>query len=377
MATVVEPIKKSRSLRDHAISLSRGKQFWLFQAGGWTIWVVLLVVRDLTFVPAEYLLGRITVYVISAIMGIVLTTGLRGLYRLVWENSISIRALTVIAGSLLVSAIWQPFNNYMDYVSFGEFLPFEDFEVEDLFRGTLSVAFFTMLLWSGLYFFIKYYQLFQLEKEKSLRSEALAQEAQLRMLRYQLNPHFLFNTLNAISTLVLDKATDQANEMLTKLSKFLRYSLDHSPLDRVSLSYELETSKLYLDIEKVRFGERMQLEISVEEEALKALVPSMLLQPLIENSIKHGLSKMEQGGRIWISAAVDQHNLVLTVADNGPGIPESLLDDAQAAFKGVGLVNVRNRLKEMYGDNQSFTFANHKPSGCKATVVLPYEVAGN
>jgi len=375
MATVVGPAKKHRSLRDHAVSLSRGKQFWLFQAGGWTIWVVLLVIRDLTFVPAEYLLGRVTVYVISAIMGILLTTGLRGLYRLVWENSITVRAATVILGSLAVSAIWQPFNNYLDYVSFGEFLPFEDFQVEDLFRGTLSVAFFTMLFWSGLYFFIKYYQLFQLEKEKSLRSEALAQEAQLRMLRYQLNPHFLFNTLNAISTLVLDKATDQANEMLTKLSKFLRYSLDHSPLDRVSLSHELETSKLYLDIEKVRFGERMQLEINVRDEALNALVPSMLLQPLIENSIKHGLSKLEQGGKITITATIDEQNLVLTIADNGPGIPEPMLGDSLATFKGVGLVNVRERLKEMYGSNQSFTFSNQEPSGCKATVVLPYETA--
>ena len=373
MATVAESIKRNRTLRDHAISLSRSKQFWLFQAGGWTIWVVLLVIRDLTFVPAEYLLGRITVYVISAFMGILLTTGLRGLYRLVWDYAISVRAITVILGSLVVSAVWQPFNNYMDYVSFGEFLPFEDFRVEDLFRGTLSVAFFTMLLWSGLYFFIKYYQLFQLEKEKSLRSEALAQEAQLRMLRYQLNPHFLFNTLNAISTLVLDKATDQANEMLTKLSKFLRYSLDHSPLDRVSLSHELETSKLYLDIEKVRFGERMQIEISVQEKALEALVPSMLLQPLIENSIKHGLSKMEQGGKISITATVDEQNLVLTVADNGPGIPKTILDDAEATFRGVGLTNVRDRLKEMYGRNQSFTFTNQETAGCKATVVLPYE----
>jgi len=375
MATVVEPVKKHRSLRDHAVSLSRGKQFWLFQAGGWTIFVVLLVIRDLTFVPAEYMLGRVTVYVISAIMGILLTTGLRGLYRLVWENSITTRAVTVILGSLAVSAVWQPFRNYMDYVSFGEFLPFEDFQVEDLFRGTMSAAFFTMLLWSGLYFFIKYYQLFQLEKEKSLRSEALAQEAQLRMLRYQLNPHFLFNTLNAISTLVLEKATDQANEMLTKLSKFLRYSLDHSPLDRVSLSHELETSKLYLDIEKVRFGERMQLEISVQEEALKAMVPSMLLQPLIENSIKHGLSKMEEGGKITITATIDEQNLVLRVTDNGPGIPESMLGDSLVAFKGVGLVNVRNRLKEMYGEEQSFTFANQQPSGCQATVVLPYQTA--
>jgi two-component system LytT family sensor kinase len=172
---------------------------------------------------------------------------------------------------------------------------------------------------------------------------------------------------------VLEKATDQANEMLTKLSKFLRYSLDHSPLDRVSLAHELETSRLYLDIEKVRFGERMQLEITVEEQALNALVPSMLLQPLIENSIKHGLSRMEHGGKITITAMVNQQNLVLTVADNGPGIPEPMLDDGLAVLKGVGLTNVRNRLREMYGDNQRFSFSNQETAGCRATVVLPYE----
>ena len=160
-----------------------------------------------------------------------------------------------------------------------------------------------MLSWSALYFIIKYYQLLQAEKEKSLRSEALASEAQLLMLRYQLNPHFLFNTLNAISTLVLSKATGPANEMLTKLSQFLRYSLDHSPLDRVSLAQELKTCQLYLDIERVRFGDRLKTDIKVTDEAGQGLVPSMLLQPVIENSIKHGISKQELGGIISIHAA--------------------------------------------------------------------------
>ncbi|MCB1672530.1 MAG: histidine kinase [Gammaproteobacteria bacterium] len=377
MTALIQPYEKPATLKERAISLSRGKQFWLFQAGGWTVWGILLVVRDLTFVPAEYLLGRGVIYLLSALVGILLTTLLRGLYRMVWDNGVLIRITTVLLGSLSVALVWQPISNYMDYMSFGEFLPFEDFLVEDLLRGSFSIAYPTILMWSGLYFFIKYYQLFQLEKEKSLRSEALAQEAQLRMLRYQLNPHFLFNTLNAISTLVLDKSTDQANQMLTKLSKFLRYSLDHSPLDRVTFAHELETSKLYLDIEKVRFGERMQIEISVEDTAMGALVPSMLLQPLIENSIKHGLSKMVEGGKITITAQVDGDRLILTVADNGPGIPESLLGESLSGFTGVGLMNVRNRLKEMYGANQRFAFTREQPSGCKATVVIPFEVTGN
>ncbi|MBL4821357.1 MAG: histidine kinase [Gammaproteobacteria bacterium] len=361
-------------MAESPLALSRHKQFWLCQVGGWSAWIVLLVIRDLTFVPAEYMLGRISIYLVSAIMGIVLTSGLRKLYCRVWDRRGAIRAAAVILGSLAAVIIWQPFRNYMDYLSFGEFLPLQDYGWLDLFRGALPYSFPVLILWSGLYFFIKYYQLFQEEKEKNLRSEALAQEAQLRMLRYQLNPHFLFNTLNAISTLVLQKATVPANEMLIKLSKFLRYSLDNSPLDQVSLAHEIETSNLYLDIEKVRFGERMKLEISIADAAQQALVPSLILQPLIENSIKHGIATLERGGVIRISATVDKDQLVLTVADNGPGIPESIADDSQPNFSGVGLNNIRERLQEMYGESHHFSVRNVSPTGCMATVIIPYQI---
>lgn len=372
-----ESSDRQPNVRQRAVTMGRSRQFWLCQLGGWSAWVMLLAVRDLAFVPEEYLLGRISVYVFSAAMGVLLTSGLRTLYRSFWDHAVWVRLLVVVFGSLGAAVVWQPFRNYMDLVWFGEYLPSNDYSLVEFFRGTLPYSYPLLLLWSGLYFFIKYYQLFQAEREKSLRSEALAQEAQLRMLRYQLNPHFLFNTLNAISTLVLERATDQANEMLTKLSKFLRYSLDHSPLDQVTLAHEIETSKLYLDIEKVRFGERMQVEIAVAEEALGALVPSMLLQPLIENSIKHGLSRLEQGGRIRIAAVVERDRLVLSVADNGPGKPQGLLEGSQPTFTGVGLSNVRNRLKEMYGEDYRFVFTNEVPSGCRATVTIPYQTTRN
>ena len=193
------------------------------------------------------------------------------------------------------------------------------------------------------------------------------------MLRYQLNPHFLFNTLNAISTLVLSKATDQANEMVTKLSKFLRYSLDHSPLDRVTLAHELETSKLYLDIEIVRFAERLKLQFEVAENAQSALVPTMLLQPIIENSIKHGITKVESGGTILIKASKNGGLLTLEVADDGPGLPEEDAEARLSLSKGVGISNIRNRLKEIYGSNHELTFANAVPNGLKVTVTIPYE----
>jgi len=314
------------------------------------------------------------VFSASAVLGVLLTSVLRFLYKLVWEQGLVIRFVMTWFASLGAAMIWQPFRNYIALLPFGETLDFYNTSADDLFDGLFSSSFPLLLVWSGLYFIFKYYRLFQLEKEKGLRSEALAHEAQLLMLRYQLNPHFLFNTLNAISTLVLAKANAQANEMLTKLSKFLRYSLDHSPLDRVSFAHELATSRLYLDIEKVRFAERLRLRLDVAPEAELALVPTMLLQPIIENSIKHGISKSENGGTISISAARSEDKLVIEVSDDGPGLPAgSMQPDELSLSKGVGVSNIRNRLLEIYGQNHELSFENRKPSGLTVKVVIPYD----
>ncbi len=351
----------------------RFQQFWIFQLVGWSIWVFMLVLRDLLFVPPEYLLPRALVFAVGALLGMLLTGGLRQLYRLVWDNAPATRVVVVFFGSLAAAMLWQPFQNFISLLPFGETIDLDNTSTEDLFDGLFSAAFPLMLLWSGLYFMIKYYQLFQVEKEKNLRSEALAHQAQLLMLRYQLNPHFLFNTLNAISTLVLAKSTKQANEMLTKLSKFLRYSLDYSPLDKVSLAHELETSRLYLDIEKVRFAERLRLYVDVEDRARNALVPSMILQPLIENSIKYAISRSENGGTISIRAGIKDENLVLEVSDDGPGIAESGEHSEPGFSQGVGISNIRNRLQEIYGANHQLVFENAPEGGLRVKVVIPYD----
>ncbi len=361
-------------MNTNTLDLIRSKQFWVFQLPGWSVWVLMLVLRDLIFVPAEYILSRVFVFTISAISAMVLTAGLRYLYKLVWERGIVLRFLVAWFGSFTTALIWQPIRNFVSLLPFGEVINLREASAEDLFDGVFSSSFPLLLLWSGLYFIIKYYQLFQAEKEKSLRSESLAHEAQLLMLRYQLNPHFLFNTLNAISTLVLSSANDRANEMLTKLSKFLRYSLDHSPLDKVSLAHELATSKLYLDIEKVRFAERLRLNIEIDAEAELALVPTMLLQPLIENSIKYAISQSENGGTIRITAGVKEATLVLQVSDDGPGLPELNGESDGSTFsRGVGIGNIRNRLQQIYADEHKLSFYNAKSGGLTVTVEIPYD----
>jgi len=361
-------------MSSNTLDLIRSKQFWVFQLLGWSAWVSMLVLRDIIFVPPEYIFSRALVSSVSAVVAMLLTAGLRFLYKLVWERGFIVRFLVTWFGSFGIALVWQPIRNYISFIPFGEVLSFSEASAQDLFDNLFSSSFPLLLLWSGLYFIIKYYQLFQAEKEKSLRSESLAHEAQLLMLRYQLNPHFLFNTLNAISTLVLSSANDRANEMLTKLSKFLRYSLDHSPLDKVSLTHELETSKLYLDIEKVRFAERLRLDIDIEITAERAMVPTMLLQPLIENSIKYAVSQSETGGTIRISAQVREDVLVLEVADDGPGLP-NLDEEGEGSVltQGVGISNIRNRLAEIYSHQYKLIFSNADSGGLIVTVEIPYE----
>ncbi len=352
--------------------LSRNTQFWLLQLIGWSLWVLLLVVRDLTFVPVEYMFDRAVVFALDALFGVVLTTGMRYVYRAIWDYRAHVRVIAVPVLCLLASVIWMPvkrlivsteFGAAVDLIGYG-WLPF---------INLMPVTFTLLLVWSVLYFCIKYYQFFQLEKEKYLRSEALAREAQLRMLRYQLNPHFLFNTLNAISTLVMQGASDAANRMLTKLSTFLRYSLEHDPLEQVDLARELRSVQLYLDIEKVRFEERLEIELNISSEAEKALVPSMLLQPLVENSIKYAVARSECGGCIRISAEVVDGQLILSVVDDGPGPEDD--DDNEERIEtvscGVGLTNIRNRLGELYGDAFSLSLAARSPRGFEARVSIP------
>jgi LytS/YehU family sensor histidine kinase len=191
------------------------------------------------------------------------------------------------------------------------------------------------------------------------------------MLRYQLNPHFLFNTLNAISTLVLDGRRDQANGMVGALSGFLRYSLDSDPEQRVTLEQEIESVRRYLTIEQVRFADRLRVGILVTPEAASALVPSLILQPLIENAIKYAVSRREEGGRIELVARTADGALEITLRDDGPGSTDYA--PKTGGGHGVGLANTRERLRVLYGDQQSFTIRTCEPRGTLVTLRLPLE----
>ncbi len=242
------------------------------------------------------------------------------------------------------------------------------------FFGNAMFETFVLLAWSAMYFGINYYLQFQEEREKALKAISMAHQAQLKMLRYQLNPHFLFNTLNAISTLVLDKDTRGANRMLGRLSSFLRYTLVNQPTQKVTLEQELYALELYLDIEKVRFEDHLRLVWEIDEAAKPALMPSLLLQPLIENAVKYAIAPSEDGGMIAVSAAIDGGRLILKVCDDGPGLDADSAHDPKLS-SGVGIANTRERLLQIYGDDHDFYLRNAEPSGLEVIISIPCELA--
>jgi signal transduction histidine kinase len=202
------------------------------------------------------------------------------------------------------------------------------------------------------------------------RAQALAYDAQLRMLHYQINPHFLFNTLNAISTLVLEKRNEQAEGMLLKLAGFLRYSLDRQPTALAALSAELEAQRKYLEIEQTRFDDKLKVTFNIEPGLDGAQLPSLILQPILENAIKYAITPRTEGGRIDVFAARDGGLLRIRVEDDGPGLPP---EGGVRRRRGVGLSNARERLELIYGDKAGLSARNREPHGCCVEIWLPLE----
>lgn len=189
-------------------------------------------------------------------------------------------------------------------------------------------------------------------------------EARLQALQMQLNPHFLFNTLHAISSL-MHQDVDAADRMLVRLSELLRRALDNSGTQEVTLREELDFLRNYAEIEQTRFGDRLKIELNIAPETLDAFVPNLVLQPLVENSIKHGIEPSARRGHIWVESRRSDGVLELEVRDNGRGAKTAVVD-------GVGLANTRARLQQLYGAAQTFRAANAQDGGFQVTVTIPF-----
>lgn len=370
----------SSSLSGQAQQHSAEKpQFWPLHILGWLAYVLIFAFDNIVF-SAQYNklgVGVITPLLIIGLMAATLTYPLRAIYQRCWALPTHYLGLVIVTCSLLVATIWTPFKNLVLMWFSGSFSMAWQYESPLLLLATLSYSFFMVLVWSCLYFGINYHFRLLEEKEQHLKAVRLSHSAQIKMLRYQINPHFLFNTLNAISTLVLKGSKERANGMLTRLSTFLRFSLDNDPEKKIRLYEELKALMLYLEIEKTRFDERLEVQFHVEPETEALLVPSLLLQPLVENAIKYAIAKMARGGLIEVSAQVSMGRLQLQVADNGPFDGTLALPDInmQPERKGVGLGNIRERLRVLYPHEHQFSMEKREPHGLLVVIQIPMERA--
>jgi signal transduction histidine kinase len=352
-------------------------KFWLLNTGGWLAYGVAMTLSRIGIYTLSFM---VVVKGILMVSGFLLSLGLRYLYRPLIRRGTPLVTLVVVAvvASYLVSMIWTAFDNLTAvqvYPALGVRPPVFR-SVTQMFGGTVYNA-FTMLAWSVLYIGIRYYVALQAERERSLKAEAAAHQAQLEALRYQINPHFLFNSLNAVSTLVTERRNDEAARMLSRVSDFLRLTLTAPVRDEVALADEIDYVRQYLEIERVRFGDRLRMEVDVATDAWEAAVPAFVLQPLIENAVRHAIAPRETGGTIVIEAKRAGDQLHVAIVDDGPGVRDAQRSDANGNGTGrIGLTNTRDRLRELYGERGRLELTTPAGGGTRATVELPFRRAG-
>lgn len=239
---------------------------------------------------------------------------------------------------------------------------------DEAWKSVLEIAlgrFFLLLAWASTYFALLAGVQARAAERREQQFRSAAKAAELRSLRYQVNPHFLFNTLNSLSALVMTGKAERAERMIQTISRFYRHSLADEPTSDVYLEDEFDLQRLYLDIEAVRFPERLTPNFDLPPDLKKARVPGMILQPLIENSVKYAVSAVSRPVTITIAAREEFDRLVICVSDDGPGVPEG----TPHGF-GIGLANVRDRLEARFGPDIGFT-SQPVPGGYMTEMRIP------
>ena len=357
---------------------NKNAAFWNLQFAGWG---GVFALRAVSALANEAPWDLLLVVLVQVVTGFAISLLLSVVYRhLMRRNALVTWGLTAVTLALAV-ALYAGIDAWLQgiYFSGTRETTFAQRIVGLAFLdGTLLGA------WSALYYAINFFLTVEEQADRLERLEAQATSAQLAMLRYQLNPHFLFNTLNSISTLVLLKQTEPANAMLTRLSAFLRHTLVSEPGSKVTIAQEVETLNLYLGIERMRFEERLRTDFQIDPEAANACLPSMLLQPLVENAIKYAVSPQEEGASISVSAQLVGRRLRVAVSDSGPGlrdstggasVPPSLAGIGRTVSTGVGLANIRDRLSQAYGEDHRFEIRNPPEGGFTVIIEIPYDAA--
>ena len=355
----------------------RGRQYWMEAAiifAGWTAFALITTYQmsvQLDLRPST----RGSPIRWSQLLGNLLDSYLWALTTLAvfWlarhfpiERGRMLRAFAVhgICGAVILLI---RFGAFVEITRYAGWLPNQSFELLFWSRLNQNIVFYVLLL--GVAHTTLYHRRFRERERAAERLAAGLALARLQTLKMQLHPHFLFNTLNAISALIPADA-QPARRMVAHLGDMLRIALDHQETQEVTLRDELAFLEPYLEIEQARLGERLTVTMDIDPDTLDARVPHLILQPLVENAIRHGIAPRIEPGTARISATLGAggHSLELEVRDDGPGIES---DNGAAARKGVGLVNIQSRLEQLYGDEHRFDLRTHPEGGASVRVGIP------
>jgi two-component system LytT family sensor kinase len=329
-----------------------------------------MALSRVTRYPIDYMIAT---KVVLAASGLVASLGLRELYRRTLpstSDSLSRLIWIPAVASYAMAILWTMFYNLADAQIATAMLD-RPVTIDNLFELTSGSVYhaFALLAWSVLYVGIQRHLALAEAQLRSVRAESQANAARLQALRYQLQPHFLFNTLNALSTLIVDGRAADASRMTSRLGDYLRYTLARGDVDEVALEDEVDLARQYLEIESVRFGERLVVRFDVAPDTVRAAVPTLILQPLIENAVQHGIATRAAGGTVTVAGVREGTRLRLDVVDDGAGNVK--VDPARG--NGIGLGNTRERLSALYGDDQSLRISHDGGSaGTRVTIHLPF-----
>ncbi len=342
--------------------MGKKKLFWILQVSGWLAYYsfhTIFFSERMFFSGKDWML-----YTITFPLGIMITLGMRHIYRRVYKRTERLIWLpvSVVVTSIIFTMVWYFVDVYISHFFWQNGSLELRARLEPFYMIKYNYLFMVILMaWSGLYFGIKYALDWQAEKSKALKAQSMAHKAQMKMLRYQLNPHFLFNSLNSIQVLV-DENKDHAKEMIGELSEFLRYSLLHKEATFVNLSNELEAIQHYFSIEKKRFEEKLEIDYAVDDNLRHVQVLTFLLHPLIENAVKYGMRTSPMPLKIRLSASKTGYGLLIEVCNTGKWIERK--DGEEHKGTGTGLCNVRERLENAYGEDHRFEIIKHDDKTC-------------
>jgi len=346
--------------------LGINKLFWILQIGGWLSYFFLYTFLINILKEDDFDLRNFLLYALTYVVAFFCTVGMRYGYRyyhlkadkLIWLP------ILIFVTSLITAGILHFVDLYISHFFWGE-------EGAMVFKKRMTFPYFFktqyghMILlagWSSLYFGLKFAIEWQAEKKRTQQAEMMAQKAQMEMLRYQLNPHFLFNSLNSIRALV-DENQNHAKEMITELSEFLRYSLLHKDKTFVSLSSEMEAVKHYFSIEKKRFEEKLSIRYNIADNTKNLQILSFLLHPLIENAVKYGMKTSNMPLEISLTAQKTGIGIMIEVCNSGKWIERSG-NKTHEGGTGTGLTNVEKRLKNAYDDGYRFEVLKGEKNIC-------------